>query len=212
MRISLVLALSILAGCGGSAAPTPEACADICAQEGDAAPADEAAEAAEAPASAGASDVKLTQFQADLLASSIEDIAGGVRPFEPTAIGICKGQRTCDEFVGTDVGELPEGDYIIKAELRVPNHGDPGTWKVQFSTSCTTTRTTDNGESSSSSESSREYDVRYAGKERGYRLMPLRTIQSPSQGGKRECTYTITAPHPDGDKVYGGSWSVPDAG
>ena len=135
----------------------------------------------------------------------------GVAAYDEQGVGICKGERTCDEFLGVKVGELPKGKYIVKAELQVPNVGDPGTWKVQFDTECTTTKKTANGETSSTSNYSRSYDVRYAGKDRGYRLMPLRTIESPSKGGARTCNWKLVAPHPDGDKVFEGQWSTPDA-
>ncbi len=153
----------------------------------------------------------VTGFEETLLKPLMEDIQAGVRPFSEQGVGICRGERTCDEYLGTDVGELAPGKYIVMAELRVPNVGDPGTWKVNFQTECGITRTSSGGElTTSNTDSSREYDVRYAGTERGYRLMPLRTITSPSNGGTRNCTYSITAPHPDGDKVYSGSWSTPE--
>ena len=97
----------------------------------------------------------ITGFEEELLGPVVEDIRGGVRPFGDEGIGICQGKRTCDEYLGTDVGELPEGEFIVKAELRVPNAGELGTWKVTFDTECTTTRTTSSGESSSTSNSSR---------------------------------------------------------
>lgn len=153
-----------------------------------------------------------TEFEGSLLTPLIDDIRAGVRPFSDESVGVCQGERTCDVFLGTDAGELEEGNYIVMAELRVPNVGEPGTWTIDFSTSCEITRTDANGNTSTSTaESSRSYDVRYAGTERGYRLMPLRTIESPTSGGSRSCTYTITAPHPDGDKVYMGSWTTPQA-
>ncbi len=198
------LAMGMLASCGGEAAPTKESCAAICADGSGAEPG--------TPVEAPPAGASLSGFEDELFKPLLADVRSGVRPFTDQGIGICKGERACDEWVGTDVGELPPGKYIVKAELRVPDVGEPGTWKVTFDTECTTTKTTSNGESSSTSNSSRGYDVRYAGADRGYRLMPLRTIESPSKGGKRACTWKITAPHPDGDKVYTGSWSTPEKG
>jgi hypothetical protein len=203
---SYLVALIALSGCG---TPEPATCGDaecaaICDAKGpkEAVPAEEPGKGP---------DLALTSFTADLLGPMVEDIQGGVRPFGEEGIGICKGTRQCDEFLGTDGVELPAGKYMVRAELQVPNIGEKGTWKVKFDTKCTTIRKTENGETSSSSDYSREYDVRYAGKDRGYRLQPLRTIESPSRGGARECSYTLTAPHPDGDKVYSGKWSTPEA-
>lgn len=157
----------------------------------------------------GATGAAMSEFEGGLLSPVLEDIREGVRPFTEQGIGICKGTKNCDEFLGSDVGELPEGEYMVMADLRVPKIGEPGTWTIVFDTECETIRKSESGETKSSSSSSRSYDVRYAGESRGYRLMPLRTIESPAVGA-RICTYKITAPHPDGDKVFTGSWSTPD--
>ncbi|TNE84533.1 MAG: hypothetical protein EP330_29025 [Deltaproteobacteria bacterium] len=109
-----------------------------------------------------------------------------------------------------DGGELAPGDYILQAELRVPKTGDKGTWKVKVDYECTYEKKSESGSSTSTKTSSREYDVVYAGESRGYRLVPLRKIKSPHDGGSSEtCTWKITAPHPDGDKVYEGGWTAP---
>lgn len=198
----IALGLSMLSACGGGSATCGEAeCAPICEKT-----------AGETTEAAGTASTKLTTFEDGLLAPVVEDVRAGVRSFDEQGIGICRGTKECEEFLGSDVGELPPGDYMVKAELRVPKIGEPGTWSITFDTSCDAIRKTESGETTSTSNSSRSYDVRYAGEQRGYRLMPLRTIESPSKGGARKCTYTITAPHPDGDKVYKGSWETPDAG
>ncbi|MBW1876756.1 MAG: hypothetical protein JRI25_00390 [Deltaproteobacteria bacterium] len=199
-----------LVGCLPSGDCGEADCAAFCAQAA-AAP---AAATTEQPAAAAqpAGTAKLSVFEADIVAPILEDVRGGVRAFDGEGIGICRGKRTCDEYLGNDVGELPPGDYVVKAELRVPNTGEGHAWSIDFATECETVRTTERGESRSSSQNSRNYEVRYAGEQRGYRLLPLQTITSPSNGGARNCKYTITAAHPDGDKVYTGSWATPDAG
>lgn len=212
MRILVVTSLlGALAACGSTAECGPAECGAYCASLGSAEAAVEASPeevAVEPPAVPAA----LSGFEGDLLAPLVQDIRGGVRPFDPQGIGICRGQKDCDEFLGTDVGELPEGHYMVKAELRVPNTGAAHTWSIDFATECETTKVTASGSSSTSSNNSRTYEVRYAGEQRGYRLLPLRSIDSPSVGGSMKCSYTITARHPDGDKVYTGSWSTPDKG
>jgi len=196
----LAVGLALLAtGCGGTPAVTAADCADFVT-------AGVAAATADAP-----EGTVLTGYEEEMLSPLLAAVRAGVTPFGDDGVGVCRGRGSCDEYVGTDVGELGAGEYIVKAELAVPNVGETGTWKVTFATDCTVTRTTSTGETTSTTNSSREYEVRYAGTDRGYRLIPLRTIKSPSDGGKRECTYTLTAPHPDGDKVYTGSWSVPAA-
>lgn len=162
---------------------------------------------------AGSAGPELTEFEKKIVDPILADVREGVRPWSETGIGICKGKRECEEFLGASVADpLPAGDYLLMADLRVPRTGDAHTWTIEVTTDCETVKVTENGETKSSSSNSRSYDVRYAGEERGYRLMPLRTITSPSDGGSRHCTYTIKAPHPDGEKVYTGSWSTPDAG
>jgi hypothetical protein len=203
MRLSLgmIALIANLGGCGSAPAECGKAeCAAVCEAAAPAAPAAPVAEAA-----------KVSSFEAGLVDPILKDVRAGVRPFGEDSIGICKGVKQCDEFLGNNAGELGEGRYMVRAELGVPNVGDPGTWKITFDLECTTTRKTANGDQTSTSNYSREYDVRYAGKDRGYRLQPLRTIESPSKGGARSCKYKITAPHPDGDKVYDGSWSTPEA-
>lgn len=191
-----------LVACGGGQAipPTAESCAAICA-------ADAKTEPAPAPApdpapSAGGSE--MSDYEMKLLGPVLEDIRGGVRPYDDQGIGICKGKDKCDKFIGTDVGELAKGDYILQAVLAVPKQGEG--WKMTLATECTTTK----GDSTTNKSNTKDYDVKYAGEGRGYNLVPLRRIESPGKYGAQECTYTITAPHPDGDKVYEGKWSVPD--
>lgn len=207
--IMLAATISIM-GCSSAPKECGEAeCAAVCKSN----------DAAVAPVEEKA---KGSDFEDSLVGPILDDIRAGVRPFDEQGIGICrmpdpsekgtgKPDDQCPEYLGNEAGELAEGRYMVRANLAVPNVGEPGTWKIRFDLECITTRQTANGEQKSNSNYSREYDVRYAGKDRGYRLQPLRTIESPSKGGKRDCTYTITAPHPDGDKTYKGSWTTPEA-
>ena len=66
------------------------------------------------------------------------------------------------------------------------------------------------GKFSRQAPESRPQLVVYAGEERGYRLR-LRNLTSPRDDARQECTWTLTSPHPDGDKVYEGSWVIPQA-
>jgi hypothetical protein len=202
MRLNF-LVVSLMAtviGCGSGSKECGEAeCSAVCSADG-------AEEVVEEKAGQ-----QVSEFEASMVDPILSDIRDGVRPFTEDGIGICKGIKQCDEYLGAEAGELAAGRYMVRAELAVPNVGEPGTWKIQFDLECTTTRNTANGEQSSTSNYSREYDVRWAGNDRGYRLQPLRTIESPSKGGKRVCKYKIIAPHPDGDKVYEGGWSTPEA-
>jgi len=159
--------------------------------------------------------VALTSFEQDLLGAYIEDIRAGVRPFSDTSVGICTrvdGKRTCPKFMGTRAGELPEGEYQLFGEFAVPRLGGKDIWRLDMEWSCETVK--DNGDgniSTQTSSKSQQYKVTYAGKDKGYRLAPMVTINSPYKHGRRTCTYTITAPSPDGDKVYSGGWTVPQA-
>ncbi len=197
-----------LVGCGSTPCDCGAIeCAPICATTPAEAPIDEAATKANDTPS-------LTAFESSHTMPLLADIRAGVRPWSDDAISICpKGEpRTCSEALGATVADLPEGDFILHAELRVPNVGEKGTWKVHYSQECTTTKETASGTTSSSRTYENDYTVEYINDERGARLSPLARITSPNPHGQQQCTYSITAPHPDGDKVYKGEWSVPGAG
>jgi hypothetical protein len=165
-----------------------------------------------------ASSAALTPFEQEVMKDLIASVKAGVRPVSENGLGICpkhsdpKKKRECETMLGNNPGELAEGEYILYSEWAVPDVGAKGTWKIKFETECTTTRVgSDGSESTSNRSSSKEYDVVYAGKDRGYRIAPLRRITSPSPGGKVSCTYKLTAPHGDGDRLYEGGWTLPEA-
>ena len=189
----------------------PAECAAICAEGPGKAEAAEAPQGAAPQPDKAAKGSALTAFEATMLATALEDVRAGVRPFNDNAIGVCKGSgKECPDYLGAEPGELPPGEYMVRAELAVPNVGPRGTWKITFATECKTTYKADNGDvRTTESNRSRDYDVSYAGTSRGYRLSPLMKIKSPNAAGTETCSYTITAPHGDGDKVYSGSWTVP---
>jgi len=195
MRTAHLITLAILWGCGSAPADCPD-CPDCptvpecddCEQGAD-----------------------LSSFEEQVVGPVLEDLRAGVRPFADGTLGVCQSAdgKTCDGPV--DGEELPPGDYLFYAELRVPKQAPEEGWTVNFSTECTNTRVTENGESSSSHSSNKEYKVSYTGEERGYRLR-LRTLKSPREGGRQECSWVLSSPHPDGDKVYEGQWIVPQGG
>jgi hypothetical protein len=178
-----------LKGATGAAEPTPEQCAPICA-----------ASAPPAPPPDPNAPAPPTDFEKQILDSVLVDIRKGVQPWDDTAIGICKGRKDCDKFLGVAPGALGRGAHFVKAELRVPP-GPPGTWKVKFETNCKTPT----GEERSFE---REYDVQYNGPDTPFRLWPLRPIESPSPEGAEACTWTLTTHDPTGDRQYTGNWSV----
>ncbi|HHO54444.1 MAG TPA: hypothetical protein ENK18_27130 [Deltaproteobacteria bacterium] len=177
--------LVLLAACGPKTVECgPAACAEICATAQD-------------PGLAGA-----TAFEASLLEPLLDDVRAGIQPWSEEGIGLCRGSRTCEAYLGADAGELAPGAYVIRAELRVPDVGERGTWSVIFATECTS----GGGEPE---RYTRTYEVIAPGGDRPYRLGALRRITSPSDAGPTSCTWSLTAPHPDGDKRYQGSWSTP---
>lgn len=198
--------IAALTACGAPAECGPEQCAEHCERAAPSTPAVAASVAAPAPAKASG----LTDFEKQHVDPILADLRAGVRPWDDASVGICTGQgRECDAFVGTDPQNLPPGKYMLRGEFRVPKVGE---WKVKLDTECTLTKRTDKGETSTTSSRSKEYDVHYISEERGSRLSPLYNIESPNPHGEQRCTWTLTAPHPDGDKVYSGSWSVPQKG
>lgn len=200
------LLVGLLGACGQAPAKCDEAaCKSICEKSGA-----QAAPAAKAPAAkAGASG--LSAFEQGLVDPILEDVRAGIRPFADNSVGLCKGAgKDCEEFLGLEA-ELTEGEYMLRAELRVPKSGDNGTWKVKLETECETVTKTKSGESKSSRSSSKEYTVRYVGEDHGYRLSPLYKITSPHKGGTRNCAWKLVMMHPDGDKTVEGKWMVPAA-
>ena len=181
------------------------ACADVCA----------AAEAASKPdgAVAGADDtmapVTMSDFERGLVEPVLEDVRAGIRPFDDEGIGLCRTDEAateCLEYLGTDPGDLPPGNYFLRAMLRVPKASFD--WKVSLVVSCT-----DATSEGAPRERTREYNVRYAGEKRGYRLQPLQRITSPNPTGPSACTYTLSGVQPDGEgKVYTGGWKLPAEG
>ncbi len=212
--VRLLPLVLVLAACP---APTVDeaACAEICAQAGgeggQATP--QARGAAPTPAAAETRALTLSTYEAELLGDMVQDVRAGVRPFDDQSIGICPKpdkSRGCDEMLGMNPGELPEGEYVLHSSFKVPQAGERGTWTVKVDVDCEVTQTGDDGSTSTKTSTwSKEFDVVYAGVERGYTLSPLRRITSPHPLGPQACTFTITAPHPDGDKVYEGAWSLP---
>jgi hypothetical protein len=209
-----ILALAVLSTVACSKTPPPPPAVPVPAPA-IAAPAPAVPDAAPAPAAspAAAGDaLRVTPFERSLLDPLLDDLRQGVRPLDAQAFGLCSTTgKECTDFLGAAPGELAAGKYLVKAELAVPRLGDKGTWTVAFEVKCTTTSTSGSSTTTSTNAYNHTYEVSHSDKERGYRLMPLYAIESPSRNGSRRCAYTLTAPHPDGAKVYSGSWSVPQA-
>lgn len=140
-----------------------------------------------------------TEFEQKVLDAQLDEIRRGIQPWSDTAIGLCRGRRDCDKFLGVNAGKLGRGAHFVKAELRVPP-GPPGTWTVRFVTECTTAT----GEVRAFE---RDYDVVNNGGERPTSLN-LRAIDSPSEDGAEVCKWTLTTLDPRGDKQYTGTWEV----
>ncbi len=190
-RLLLSLPLA-LAACQDDAAECPT-CPD-CPEQ-----------AAPAAAPAG-SAVTLEPWEAELLGDQITRLRAGVKPFGPQGWGVCTGTKKCGRFLGAEAGELKPGDYLLRAELDVPNLGDG--WTTRFEQICEVTRPNDQ---TSTRESTRTHDIAYAGTSRGYRLEPLVRITSPAPDGDRKCVATLTPVRPDGTdaEAWTATWSVP---
>jgi len=160
----------------------------------------------ECPACPEASSSGIEDWEMALLQPQLDSIRGGVTPWSDESWGICSGIQKCEEYLGTEVETLPEGDHLLFVELKVPQLGDG--WKLQFNWACDTHnihgRTT-------SQDHEKEYTVRYSGPNRGFRLLPLWRIKSPHLQGARDCTYEMTSVRPDGTtgETWSGSYSTP---
>jgi hypothetical protein len=185
----------LLVGCGGECGP--EECATVCAE----AP----------PPGLGLTDgpevepepagPAITSREQAILDAVLEEVRAGIRPWpSEDAIGVCRGRKDCDRFLGTDAGKLSRGSFFVRADLKVPP-GPPGTWTVTFHTECTTP-------DGQVSIFDREHDVVHNGGDRPTRLQPLRAFEVPSDEGPQTCTWKLVAPDPAGDRVFQGSWEV----
>jgi hypothetical protein len=198
IRVVFVAFAASLVSCGGTTTCGPVECASVC----------------EAAAPDVAPGLVLSDFEKSLLEPLLAETRLGVRPFSEASVGICKGStRECTEYVGTDVGELPEGEYSVHAHLAVPDVGPKGTWKISFESSCDTIRLKDDGTEVRTTQKGkpREYDAIHSGEGRPFSLAPLRRIESPAKNGRQECTYVLRTLHPDNPQEFKGSWSVPAA-
>lgn len=150
----------------------------------------------------------LSEAEYALLKDNLADMRAGVRGFSDNSVGVCtrKG-KTCGEPLGTSPDALPNGDYLLWAELRAPQLGPDDGWPVTLSTRCEIE--TQGG--SRTSDDSRTYTVRYAGEERGYRLR-LREFSSPAKGGPTACTWALRSDAEGGRVIAEGRWSLPSEG
>jgi hypothetical protein len=147
----------------------------------------------------------LEEWEARILEPTLADLHKGVHPVGDQGFGVCRGTTECESFLGPTPGELPPGDYLIRAELGVPAVGTG--WKADFHIDCASP----DGSAKAAQTQDRSYDLKYMGPDRGQRLQPLWRIQSPHPSGPRACSYTLSAIRPDGQKgaVISGSYSTP---
>lgn len=129
----------------------------------------------------------LEAWEAALLKDQLDDLRAGVRPFGDRGFGLCTGTKTCQDFLGTEAGSLGVGSYLLRAELAVPQLGTG--WRARLERTC------DGG----SEPYTREFDLRYAGDARGYRLEPLLRVEIRDGAKAEACTATLTPVRPDGE-------------
>ncbi len=146
--------------------------------------------AAPTPAAQAAS---LEDWEAQLLAPTLEELRAGIRTWGEQPFGVCEGKRDCETYMGPTPEPLVPGNFFIRAEVKVPQVGDE--WQVGFAVTCSTT---DARGHTSTQEHEKTYVVKYTGKERAYRLQPLWKIQSPHPSGSRSCDFSLTPLRPDG--------------
>ena len=143
----------------------------------------------------------LDPAEAKLIEPYLLDLRQGIRLFGEQGFGVCQGKRSCDTFLGLDPQPLAAGDYLVRAELQVPELGEG--WKVKFKIDCQLT--TVEGKTTTQNHE-KVYDVRHVRTpDMGYRLQPLWMIQSPHPNGARACEYSLTPIRPDG--VEGTPWT-----
>jgi hypothetical protein len=144
-------------------------------------------------------------WEAELLAPSIAALRKGIQLVPEKGFGICSGIQRCETFLSADPGVLPEGEYLVYAELNVPILGED--WAAHFRLHCETTRPDG---TTTPSDYDRRYTVRNSGPNRGFRLSPMMRIKSPNTAGPKTCTYTLTPIQPNGveEAAWSGSYST----
>ena len=156
-----------------------------------------------------ASTPTLTDSEMELLSKSLADIRAGIRGFDDESIGVCQGSgKNCEEFLGKDVSNLPEGKYVLYAKLLAPKIKKGKGWKVDYSKECKTIKKSKNGESVTNNTYSKEYHI--GSNPKGWRLAPLATITSPGKYGRQECSWKLVFHNVNGTEEITGSWSVPE--
>jgi len=148
----------------------------------------------------------LAAWEAALLQPTLEELRQGVRTWGEMPFGVCSGKRDCEEYLGAEPGLLAPGNFFVRTELKAPAVGEE--WAVTFHIDCTTS---DAKGKESSQEHEKTYTVKHTGKERGFRLQPLWTIQSPHPSGARSCSFTLTPLRTDGvaGEPWKGSYKTP---
>lgn len=148
--------------------------------------------------------LSLEAWEASILSPTVEELRAGIKTHGEQGFGVCKGKTECESFLGATPGELAEGDYFLRTELKVPRAGTG--WKADFHIECHTV-----GKETPPQVHDRSYDLRYMGADRGQRIQPLWRIQSPHPNGPRSCTYSLTPVRSDGVKAtpIQGSYTTP---
>ncbi len=146
-----------------------------------------------------------------LLEPFLVDLREGIREFSENSVGVCRGQsKNCEEFMGLDAGTLPEGKFMVRADLQAPKLHPEGKWKVDFAVDCEVTKVSKNSTSNTTKSYSKSYEITHVNRtEHGYRLSPLYTITSPSTSGTHNCKWTITGQNLDKPVVWSGSYTIP---
>ena len=153
--------------------------------------------------------VGLSAFEASLVEPLLTDLRAGIRPWDEQSVGLCRGKRSCDVFLGAHPGVLAPGDYVLRAVLAVPQLGAPGDWRAALDTTCTITGTDASGATRTRTiRDHQDHFVRYAGPNEGFRLEPLLRLASPGPS-EQACTWTLALVGPETRTELTGDWSIP---
>ena len=198
MKIILIPVFSLISCGQADAVCGDRECAALCAQP------------PSGPASHDVTAVtpQWSDFEAELLSPLLSEMKDGVRLFDTaTGLGVCRGQRRCDTFVGRDVDELPAGEFMVRAELKVPRSGPRGTWEVAYKNTCDVIDV--DGNVGDQTVFERTYSVQWGGPNRAFRIDPIERITSPNPAGAMRCAYTLTPLHPGAIEAWTGTYGVP---
>jgi len=145
------------------------------------------------PESADQQCVQMSPWAGEILAPVVARLEAGVQPHDGAGIALCHGRTRCESVMDVFPEPLEPGEYVVRANLDVPEYGEG--WRVDFQVDCTLTTAAGRKKMRNHDQS---YELVHRGGGRGTTIDPLWRVKSPSKGGQTSCDLRLTPVRPDG--------------